>query len=82
VAVRQIRLWQGARLRLLDAADPVLSDGFHAFEPDEDLRWTDGNALLPAAFFDRIDGVCELECLISGKTRYPLVAVATEYVAA
>jgi len=82
VAARQIRLWQGERLRLLDAADPVLSEGFHAFEPDEDLRWTDGKALLPAAFFDRIDGACELECLISGKTRYPLVAVATEYVAA
>lgn len=74
VAVRQIRLWQGARLRLLDAADHALAVGSHGFEPDDDLRWTDGNALLPATLFAGIDGPCELEVLTCGTARYPLLA--------
>ena len=44
VAVRQVRLWQGARLRTLDASDESLVEGFHAFEPDNGFRWTDGDA--------------------------------------
>jgi len=72
VAVRQIRLWQAERLSLLDAADPTLAEGFHGFEPDEDLRWTDGNALLPRTFFAGIDGASELEVLTCGAARYPL----------
>jgi hypothetical protein len=70
VAVPQIRLWQGERLRLLDAADPALTDGFHGFEPEECLRWTDGNALLSAGFLAGIDGPCGLEVLICGAMRY------------
>jgi len=82
VAVRQIRLWQAERLSLLDAADPTLAEGFHGFEPDEDLRWTDGNALLPAALFAGIDGPCELEVLTCGATHYTQHADPAERMAA
>jgi hypothetical protein len=82
VAVRQIRLWQGARLRLLEAADPALEKGFHGFEPDEGLRWTDGSALLPLAFFTGIDGSSELEVLTCGAMHYPLTADEAKLIAA
>jgi hypothetical protein len=82
VAVRQIRLWQGERLRLLNAADPVLAVGFHGFEPDDGRRWTDGNALLPPALFAGIDGPCEVEVLTCGTTRYPLLVEQARRIAA
>jgi uncharacterized repeat protein (TIGR03803 family) len=72
VAVRQIRLWRGARLRLIEAYDPSLDEGFHLFEEDNGFRWTDGNARLPAALFDGINGPCDLELSVGGTTRYPL----------
>ena len=74
VAVRQVRVWQGARLRVLDAADESLVEGFHAFEPDNGFRWTDGNATLPASLFAEITGACQLELLVGGAMRYPLLA--------
>jgi hypothetical protein len=72
VAVRQIRLWRGAELRLIEASDPALDQGFHPFERENDFRWTDGDALLPAAFFDGLTGACELELYVGGTTRYLL----------
>ncbi len=74
VAVRQVRLWQGSRLRVLDASDVSLVEGFHAFEPDNSHRWTDGDAALPAALFADIEGACQLELLVGGAMRYPLFA--------
>jgi hypothetical protein len=82
VAVRQIRLWQGTRLRVLDASDPALVEGFHAFEPDNGFRWTDGDAALPATLFADIEGACQLELLVGGAMRYPLFAEAVRRVAA
>lgn len=72
VGVRQIRLWRGARLRLIEASDPSLDEGFQLFEADNGIRWTDGNALLPAALFEGVDGACELELYVGGATQYPL----------
>jgi hypothetical protein len=82
VAVRQIRLWRGAELRLIEASDPSLEEGFHLFEEDNGFRWTDGNALLPAALFDGINGACDLELHIGGTTRYPLCGEPVQVVAA
>jgi hypothetical protein len=82
VAVRQIRLWEGGRLRLLEAADAALETGFHGFEPDEGLRWTDGNALLPPAFFAGIEGPTELDVLTCGAMHYALTADEAEPIAA
>jgi hypothetical protein len=72
VALRRIMLWQGPRLRMIEASDPSLGKGFHLFEEDNGFRWTDGDALLPAALFDRVDGAFELELQVASTTRYPL----------
>jgi hypothetical protein len=82
VAVRQIRLWQGRRLRVLDAADESLVVGFHAFEPDNGYRWTDGDAPLPPTLFANFEGACQLELLLGGGMRYPLYAEAVGRAAA
>jgi hypothetical protein len=71
VAVRQIRLWQSSRVRLLVASDESLAEGFHSFEPDNGYRWTDGNAVLPLELFQGLAGECQIEVLIGGTTRYP-----------
>jgi hypothetical protein len=74
VAVRQIRVWQGARVRVMAASDPALTAGFHGYEPALGVRWTDGAGVLPAALFAGIEGACELEVLLGGTTRYPAPA--------
>ena len=56
VALRRIEIRRGPRLRIMEAADPALADGFHVFEPDDNLRWTNGDGGLPAALFDGLDG--------------------------
>jgi Hint domain len=76
VAIRQIQLWQGARLRVLDAACSALERGFHDYESDNNFRWTDGDALLPATLFDGLDGKCDLELFVESTARYPLFAEA------
>jgi hypothetical protein len=82
VAVLRVMLWQGADLRLLEAADASLSDGFHLFEPDNGFRWTNGDARLPAALFDGVDGPSELELHVGGTTRYPMFGEARRAIAA
>ena len=72
VALRRVMLWRGAGLRLIEASDPSLADGFHGFEADNGFRWTDGDARLPAALFDGVGGPCELELHVGCTTRYPL----------
>ena len=70
VAVRAIEARQDRHLRTLGAADPLLADGFHGYEPAEDLRWTDGDAPLPTALFDRLTGPIELTLRLAGGTAY------------
>jgi T5SS/PEP-CTERM-associated repeat protein len=72
VAVRQVVLRQGKRFRLLRAADRALADGFHAFEADNGLRWTDGDAGLPMALFRGFGGPMELVLHVGGTARYLL----------
>jgi hypothetical protein len=82
VALRRIALRQGTRFQLIAAADVALCEGFHPFEPADDLRWTDGDATLPAALFDGFDGPIEVVLHVAGTTRYPLLAVTDRYAAA
>jgi hypothetical protein len=67
VAVRDLAVWRGARVRVLELDSPAPLDGFHAFEPDDGIRWTDGDALLPGDLFE---GPCEVEVRLGGRTRY------------
>jgi hypothetical protein len=48
----------------------VLSQGFHAFEPGTGLRWTDGDAALPAALFDGFAGKVEVVVHLGGTATY------------
>jgi hypothetical protein len=82
VAVTRIAVSKAARLRVMEADDPALTDGFHAFEPALRLRWTDGGAALPAALFDGFDGTVELVLHLGGSTRYPAFVAAGGQVAA
>jgi hypothetical protein len=71
VALRRLVLRHGQRARVIDAADPCLIEGFHAYEPDATLRWTDGEATLPAELFDGFFGhSIDLELHTTGSTAY------------
>jgi hypothetical protein len=71
VALRQVVLRQGAKFMLIDADDERLTAGFHAYEADANLRWTDGSAELPIAAFARFDKSAEVMLHLGGATRYP-----------
>ena len=82
VALQRIALRQGTRFRVMEAADALLEDGFHAFEPDNGLRWTNGDAGLPAALFDGFDGPMELVLHVGCTTQYVLFGEAEARAAA
>jgi hypothetical protein len=82
VAVRRIALRQGTQFRVMEAADALLAEGFYAFEPDNGLRWTDGNAGLPQALFKGFDGPTELVLHVGCTTQYLLIGEMFQAVAA
>jgi hypothetical protein len=70
VAVRRVSIRQGTHFRTVRGDDTRLTDGFHAFEPGTVLRWTDGDATLPAALFAGFSGPCELVIHLGGTASY------------
>jgi hypothetical protein len=82
VAVRRLALRQGTRFRVMEASEPSLIDGFHDFEPETGLRWTDGDAAVPAQLFDGFEGSAELVVHVGGTARYALFGVSPRSVAA
>jgi hypothetical protein len=70
VAVRRLALCHGVNLRLLEAEDESLSQGFHDFEPDNLFRWTNGDAVVPAALFDGMRGMAQLELHVGAEAVY------------
>jgi ELWxxDGT repeat protein len=76
VALRQVALRWGDAGRVCRADDPELACGFHAFEPDNGFRWTDGDARLPDGLLEGIDAPCLLELAVAQTTTYPLIAAA------
>jgi len=71
VAIRQMQLWKGPALRLIDACQDDMAVGFHGFEADNEIRWTDGNALVPPALLEGAGWPCDLVLLVDGTMRYP-----------
>src|SRR5665213_3347080 len=67
------RLACRARVRTIAVTDPALSEGFHAFEPDNGPRWTDGDAALPASLFGLLDGPNDLVLQVGATASYPLL---------
>jgi len=82
VALWAITVFQGPRFHSIEAADPALSEGFHAFEPGNGLRWTDGDAALPCSLFGMLDGPKELVLHVGATTSYPILAEAPSRAAA
>jgi hypothetical protein len=70
VALRQVVVWQGTRVVSLDADDERLTEGFHGYEPAEHIRWTDGQAELPAATFAGFGAGALVTLHLGGDTRY------------
>jgi hypothetical protein len=71
VALRQVRLWKGRLLRVLGADDAAWEDGCHAFEEDNGIRWTDGDAAIPSGLFEGFSGAVELSLHLGCATLYP-----------
>ena len=70
VALRGIVLLAGSRARVIEATDDRLAHGFHGYEPDGDLRWTDGDADLPADLFKGFGYRIKLVLLVCETTQY------------
>jgi hypothetical protein len=76
VALCGITLRQRAVVRRLAAGDAQLASGFHAFEAENGYRWTNGDALVPAALFAGMAGPAMLELAVAQTTTYPLLGAA------
>jgi len=70
VALRRLEVRQEARLRVTEAQDDRLADGFHAFESDNAFRWTDGEAAIPAEIYAGFAAPLDLVLHIGATTRY------------
>jgi hypothetical protein len=78
VALRRIVACQGSQFVFIEAADPQLVKGFHAFEPlpgsrpesCSGHRWTNGDAALPVAAFTGFTGPFQLVLHLGGRTQY------------
>jgi hypothetical protein len=72
VALRRIVVRQALNSIFIEAADRRLVQGFHDYEPTDNLRWTDGSAMLPAYAFSQFKGCIEVTLYLAGETKYPL----------
>jgi hypothetical protein len=70
IALRRIVLAEGAHIRTVEARDSRLTQGFHRFEPDGGIRWTNGDASLPGRLFAGFAGPMELAIELGCTTRY------------
>ena len=70
IALQRIIFAQLARTRVVNADDLRLADGFHEYEPEDDWRWTNGDAAVPSALFTGFSGplLCTLQ--IGATTQY------------
>ena len=81
IALRSVAVLAGSRHRVIEAADDRLGQGFHGYEQELDIRWTDGDALLPAGLFDGLDGPQELILQVEGTAHYVATAKCREIAA-
>jgi hypothetical protein len=70
VALRRIVVRAGNRFRIVNMTDDRLAEGFHGYEADGDLRWTDGDAVLPVDLFKDFVGRSELVLHVGGAMQY------------
>ncbi len=70
VALRRIAVRQGTRFATIQPDDPRLQQGFHAFEADSAMSWTDGDAVIPVAAFAGFAGPVEVLLHVAATARY------------
>jgi hypothetical protein len=70
VAIRRIVLAQARRQCAIEAEAVTLSDGYHAFEAANGIRWTNGDAAVPAALFAGMRGPGMLMLHFGAATQY------------
>lgn len=70
VALVRLVLREGNRFRIIEATDARLVRGFHDYEPDCRVRWTNGDAVLPGDLFEGFGGATELVLHLGGTTQY------------
>jgi hypothetical protein len=70
VPLRRIVVRAGNRFRIIGVSDKRLAEDFHGYESDGDLRWTDGDAALPADLFMGFVGRTEVVLHVEGTTQY------------
>jgi hypothetical protein len=78
VALRKVILRQGWRMNLIDPDDDRLVDGFHAYEEGDNIRWTNGDAVLPDGVFANLGAGAIVELHLGGATTYPLFGAAEQ----
>ncbi len=54
----------------IEADSALLVDGYHKFEAENGIRWTDGDAAVPAELLPGISGPCMLTLHIGAATQY------------
>ena len=70
VAIRRFVLAQAHGQRAIDAEAASFTDGYHAFEAADGIRWTIGDAGLPMELFAGVHGPCMLTLQLGGTTQY------------
>ena len=70
IALRRMTIGRATRSLVIEADDPTWIDGFRDFEPNDGLRWTDGNATIPTALLRFFEGPLDLTLHVGGMTRY------------
>lgn len=70
VALRQIMASRGKQVQIIEAEDASLTEGFHGFEADNEIRWTDGRAAVPEDLFDGFTGPLDIALYLGGTTTY------------
>ena len=70
VALQRVVVRQATRFHVTEANDPRLVQGFHAFEPENDFIWTDGNAVLPTELLAGFVGPVEIVLGVACSTHY------------
>jgi hypothetical protein len=70
VALRRLVLRKMTQFRIINAEEKRLGDGFHAFEPETGLRWTNGDAAIPTDLCVDFTGSFEVVLDIGATTRY------------
>jgi hypothetical protein len=70
IAVDRVMLAQARRQQTLQVDAATLTDGWHAFERDGGIRWTDGDAALPTRLFANLRGPAILVVHLGAVTQY------------